>query len=141
MSIISIILGVFSNILLNVSSKLVFLFSTLTIVLVTLGVTSLAFGLGAIYPKFDTDNIAQIEMSYGGIFFVITALVYIGLTLVIEAGPMQMFIKHEFGGKLSAEKLLLRGLDLLILNSVVISLPIWRGIKSLKNYELREWSY
>ncbi|MDI6642199.1 MAG: hypothetical protein QME68_07825 [Elusimicrobiota bacterium] len=141
MSVISITIAVFSNILLNVSSGLVFWFSTLTIVLVSFGITSLAFGLGAIYPKFDTDNIAQIETSYGGIFFIITALLYIGLTLAIAATPMQMFIKHEFGGELSPKKLLLHGVDLLLLNFIAISLPVWRGIKSLKNYELREWSY
>ncbi|OGS23274.1 MAG: hypothetical protein A2252_09325 [Elusimicrobia bacterium RIFOXYA2_FULL_39_19] len=141
MLVLGVIMGVFSNILLQVSSWTVFIVSSLTIILLSFGLLCMALGLGAVYPKFDTDNIAEIESSYGGVFYMACALLYIGLTLAIEARPMQIFIKHHLGGGNHSGELLWYAIDLLVLNAMVIILPVWRGIKHLKSYELREWSY
>ncbi|MBU2615052.1 MAG: hypothetical protein KKG87_05800, partial [Elusimicrobia bacterium] len=138
---LGLIMGIFSNLLLKVSSPIVFWFSSGTIILLSIGLLCMSLGLGAGYPKFDSDNIVEIEASYGGIFYMVCSLVYIGLTLGIEAIPMQLFIKHQLGSQLYWGDLIWHGVDLLILNAIVIGIPIWRGIKSLKNYELREWSY
>ncbi|OGS20649.1 MAG: hypothetical protein A3J83_08215 [Elusimicrobia bacterium RIFOXYA2_FULL_40_6] len=138
---LGLVMGIFSNLLLKVSSPIVFWCSSGTIILLSIGLLCMSLGLGAIYPKFDSDNIAEIEASYGGIFYMVCSLVYIGLTLGIEAIPMQLFIKHQLGAQLYWSDLIWHGVDLFILNAIVIGIPVWRGIKSLKNYELREWSY
>ncbi|OGS33668.1 MAG: hypothetical protein A2293_16910 [Elusimicrobia bacterium RIFOXYB2_FULL_49_7] len=139
---LGLVMGIFSNLLLKVSSPAVFWFSSCTIILLSVGLLCMALGLGAVYPKFDSDNIAEIEASYGGIFYMVCALVYIGLTMGIEAVPMQLLIKHQLGLQgLHLSDLAWHAVDLFILNAIVIGLPLWRGIRSLKKYEMREWSY
>lgn len=139
--ILSVVIGVVSNSLLGVSSAAIFLFSTAGIVLVGFGLLCMALGFGAMYPRFDTENIAQIETSYGGILYMITSVLYVGLTLAIGARPMQLFLKQELGVKLNPADIVWYGVDLLLLNAIVIFVPLWFGLKALKRYELREWTY
>ncbi|MFH2070227.1 MAG: hypothetical protein ABIJ11_03285, partial [Elusimicrobiota bacterium] len=130
--ILSVVIGVVSNSLLGVSSAAIFLFSTAGIVLVGFGLLCMALGFGAMYPRFDTENIAQIETSYGGILYMITSVLYVGLTLAIGARPMQLFLKQELGVKLNPADIVWYGVDLLLLNAIVIFVPLWFGLKALK---------
>ena len=59
-------------------------------VLLTLAISSLALGLGALYPKFDTENAAQIPTGFGGLVFMMSAIVLLGVVIVIEAVPVGM---------------------------------------------------
>ena len=89
-------LVIISNILLDVSGYMMFL-STVTIFLMTIGLTGLGVGMGAMYPKFINENPAQIAMSIGGILYMILSLLYIGVTIVLEAWPVYIyFSQHLF---------------------------------------------
>ena len=136
---IGLILGVFSNVLLKVSSGKIFLLSSLVVLVISSGLVCLASGFGAIYPRFDTENIAQIETSFGGVLYIICALTYIGLTLSIIFRPFLLLIKQEMGMNVHFKDLFWYGIDFLILNLIAIFLPIYFGLKSLKKLELKEW--
>ncbi|MFN3966703.1 MAG: putative ABC transporter permease subunit [Endomicrobiia bacterium] len=137
---IGLVIGMASNILLNVSSYKIFIFSSVVIIVISFGLVCLASGFGTIYPRFDTENIAQIETSFGGILYMLSALAYIGLTLAIIYKPFILLIKHEMGLNIYIKDLVWYFIDFLVLNLVAIFLPIYFGLKSLKNFELREWS-
>ncbi len=84
------IVGV-TNTLLQVS---VFMFavSVGTITLMTLALGSLAVGFGTLYPRFETENAAQIPTSFGGLMFMMTAVCLIGAVLVLEARPVYSYL-------------------------------------------------
>jgi ABC-2 type transport system permease protein len=136
---IGLTLGIISNFLLKVSSYKIFLLSSSVVLVISFGLVCLAGGFGAIYPKFDAENIAQIETSFGGILYIVCALTYIGLTLSIIFRPFLLLIKQEMGMNVHFKDLFWYGIDFLILNLIAIFLPIYFGLKSLKKLELKEW--
>ncbi len=84
------IVGV-TNTLLQVS---VFMFavSVGTITLMTLALGSLAVGFGTLYPRFETENAAQIPTSFGGLMFMMTSVCLIGGILMLEARPVYSYL-------------------------------------------------
>jgi ABC-2 type transport system permease protein len=64
--------------------------------LLTIGPTGLVLGLGSLYPKFDHENISEISSSTGGVLFMILALSYIGLMLMLGARPLYVHLNEKF---------------------------------------------
>jgi ABC-2 type transport system permease protein len=132
------ILIVISNILLEVSGYMMVL-STVTIFLMTLGLTGLGVGMGAIYPKFINENPAQIAMSIGGILYMILSLFYIGVTIVLEAWPVyiyfsqQLFRRASGGGEIG---LYLSYALICVLSFGVTVVPMYVGMKRLQGIEI-----
>ncbi len=62
--------------------------STLTTVSYTLAVGALALALGVFFPQFETENAAQIPTSFGGLVFMLSAVVLLTIIIVIEAVPV-----------------------------------------------------
>lgn len=86
---LSVFLIVVSNYLLKVTPFMMVL-STVTIAFITMGITALGVGIGAIYPKFKFENVAKISSGYGGIIFMIFAMAFIGAVVMLEALPVYM---------------------------------------------------
>jgi ABC-2 type transport system permease protein len=62
--------------------------SVLTIVMMTFAIAGLAVGFGTLYPRFDTENAAQIPTSFGGLLFMMASIVLIGAVITLEARPV-----------------------------------------------------
>lgn len=62
--------------------------SVVTLALMTLGIASLGLCLGSLYPQFDYENAAKIPSSFGGVVYMILAILFIGLNIVLEAWPL-----------------------------------------------------
>lgn len=62
--------------------------SVVTLVLMTLGIASLGLCFGALYPQFEYENAAKIPSSFGGVVYMISAVLFIGLNVVLEAWPL-----------------------------------------------------
>ena len=77
------LLMVFSNLLLRVNAFIMGL-STVTILLVSFGLTSLSIGLGALTPNFKEDNPARIANGVGGTVCVLLSLLYLGAVIALE---------------------------------------------------------
>jgi ABC-2 type transport system permease protein len=88
-----------TNILLQVTPFMMIL-STLTVFFVVPGIVAIGIGLGAAFPDFKAENPTQTITSFGGLVFMITCAGYIGLVVLIEAGPVyNLFmagIRNEF---------------------------------------------
>jgi ABC-2 type transport system permease protein len=55
----------------------------------------LAAGLGARYPRFNAENPSQVAGSYGGVAFMILAVLYIMLMIALLGWPSSVYLFHQ----------------------------------------------
>lgn len=71
-----------------------------TIVLFTLAVSALALMFGVYYPRFNTENAAQIPTSFGGLIYMMASLTLLAVIIFLEAAPIAAYLRAEhFGGQ------------------------------------------
>jgi ABC-2 type transport system permease protein len=84
---VAVALTLATNLILRVQGLMLWT-SLVTIVMITFAVASMALGLGALFPKFDTDNAAEIPTGFGGLLFMMTAISYLAAVVTLEAWPV-----------------------------------------------------
>ncbi len=114
--------------------------SVITMAGMTVGITSLGMGCGARFPRFNAENVAQVATGFGGMFYMILAMVFIVLVVMLEARPVYLFFMAQFRG------IPLNGWELaemwallaaaVLLTVLVAILPMRLGLKSLSRLEL-----
>jgi len=87
-----------TNILLSVTPFMMAL-SIVTVFCLVPGIVAMGIGLGAAYPDFKAENPTQTVTSFGGLIFMIVCAGYIGLIILIEAGPVYHLFMADFRGK------------------------------------------
>ena len=87
-----------TNILLSVTPFMMAL-SIVTVFCLVPGIVAIGIGLGAAYPDFKAENPTQTVTSFGGLIFMIVCAGYIGLIILIEAGPVYHLFMADFRGK------------------------------------------
>ena len=92
------LLIVATNVLLEVTPFMMVL-STVTLFLMTPGIVSLAVAMGAAYPNFSSENPAQAVTGFGGLLFMILSAAYIGVIVILEAGPVYMLFMADIRGR------------------------------------------
>ena len=70
--------------------------TALAVVFMSLALVGLATGLGARYPRFRADNIAQVAGSYGGVTFMVGAVLFLVVMIVLLGWPSSTFLWHRF---------------------------------------------
>jgi ABC-2 type transport system permease protein len=88
-------LTVVSNQLLGVSPFLKWV-AAVAIAVMSVALVGLACGMGARHPRFDAENPTQIAGSYGGVAFMVLAVLYILVTIALLAWPSSVFLWHEY---------------------------------------------
>ena len=79
-----------------------------TMTLLTFAIAGLAIGYGTMYPRFESENAAQIPTSFGGLLFMMTSIVMIGLVVVLEARPVYAYLSaRSFGAELSVVEMVI----------------------------------
>ncbi|MFC1811564.1 hypothetical protein ACFL03_02620 [Thermodesulfobacteriota bacterium] len=123
-----------TNILLQVTPFMMVL-SLTTVFFMVPGIVSMGIGLGAAYPDFTSENPAQTVTSFGGLLYMMLSAGYIGLVIIIEAGPVyNIFMAGVQGRALSVfEWVWVIGSFMLVfvLNVLAIVLPMVFGEKRL----------
>jgi len=134
--IISESLIIVSNLLLGVDNYMMLL-SIITMFFITLAVVGLGVGFGAMYPKFRFDDPAEVSISTGGILFMIVGLIYVGLIIVLEAGPVYAFFQYKiFYKNLGGIGIYLSYLGVLILSLITAYIPLRFGERHLEKIEI-----
>ncbi|MBL8958478.1 MAG: hypothetical protein JNJ98_01390 [Gemmatimonadetes bacterium] len=121
------IVGV-TNTLLQVT-PFMFLVSIGTITLMTFAIASLAVGFGTLYPRFETENAAQIPTSFGGLMFMMSSVCLIGAIIAIEARPVYAYLFARTAGETPDPTNLLLGFGgaaLLCLTATFVPLALAR---------------
>ena len=128
------ILIVATNILLKVTPFMMAL-SGLTVFLVVPGIVAMGIGLGAAYPDFKAQNPTQTVTSFGGLVFMIACAAYIGLVIIIEAGPVYNLFMAGIHNKTISLSIWIWTVGsftlVLVINLLAISLPMRFGEKRL----------
>lgn len=132
------ILIVLSNTLLQVTPFMQYL-GIATVFMMTFGIVALGVGLGAVFPRFKHENVAQIPTGFGGIVYMLLTMLFIGLVIALESWPVyRIFIAQTLGGHISFSgwvTIILSFAAVLAVNCMAIFLPIKAGLKRLKQRE------
>jgi ABC-2 type transport system permease protein len=68
------------------------------IAFMTLALVGLACGMGAEHPRFTAENPTQVAGSYGGVAFMVLAVLYVLTTVALLAWPASLYLWHEYRG-------------------------------------------
>jgi len=131
-------LTVVSNELLGVSLFLRAL-GAVAIVFMTFGLVGLAVGMGARYPRFGAENLTQVAGSYGGVAFMVLAVLFILATVALLAWPASIYLMHQSRGEAitagyRAGMILCFGAAT-ALSTATFWLPMRRGIRALEEMD------
>lgn len=81
-------------------SQFILVVSVLTITMMTFAISGLAIGFGTLFPRFETENAAQIPTSFGGLLFMMASIVVIGIVITLEARPVFSYLASvSFGAE------------------------------------------
>ena len=124
-----------TNLMLRVPAWMMVL-SLITVFLMTFGITAICVGIGAIYPKFAYDHVAEIPTSFGGAICMIFSIGFIGIIVMLEAWPVYLLTSRalRFGGSqiLSPGMIAPSLLAAVALTAIAVALPIGKALKSLE---------
>jgi ABC-2 type transport system permease protein len=87
-------LTVLSSRLLGVHPMLQVL-SAVAIAFMALALVGLAAGMGATHPRFSAENLTQVAGSYGGVSFMVLAVLYMLVTVGLLVWPASTYLWHE----------------------------------------------
>lgn len=135
LEILGIILVLASNYILK-PPQFLNIMSIITVAVAGITLTSLGIGIGAMYPKFDTDNPGEIETSWGGILYMIYSFFYIGITLALEAGWTRMyFLSRVRDVAIYYPAVIGIIISLIIINIIANYLPLKIGLRNMRRIE------
>ena len=128
-------LTILSNELLGAAPALK-LVGGVAIFVMSFALVGLATGMGAEHPRFAHENITQVAGSYGGIAFMVLAVLFILVEVGLLAWPCSTYLWHEFRHQaIPADRqalMTLCGLAALGLSVATFSLSMARGVRALE---------
>lgn len=105
---------------------------SISILEITLGVSGLAVGLGALYPNFREDSPAKIVSGFGGTLNLILGLAYVLTMVLIQNVPSYLILKET----ITLPTLYLCLLIGLAVTTVTCFIPLAMGIRHLESLEM-----
>ena len=113
--------------------------SSVTMFFAVFGIVALGVGMGAMYPNFDHQNIAQVATGFGGLMFMILSAAFVALIVVLEAGPVYVLVMAELRGVPVAgwqwSLIVLSFSAVLFLMAAAVYKPMVMGLKALSERE------
>jgi ABC-2 type transport system permease protein len=102
----------------------------------TFALVGLATGMGAIYPRFNAENLTQVAGSYGGIGYMVLAVLFILVETALLAWPSSIYLWHDYRGiPVPPSRVALMALSLSGAAAVAV-LTFWtamqRGVRALE---------
>ena len=96
----------------------------------------LATGMGAQHPRFNAENTTQVAGSYGGIAFMVLAVLYIVAMIALLAWPASIYFWHRFRelGLPGRDQAWIAVCALLafVLSAATFWIPMQKGIRALE---------
>jgi ABC-2 type transport system permease protein len=134
--VLALILTVTTNTILK-ASPFMMAVSIATVTVYTLSIGGLALGIGALYPQYDTENAAQIPTSFGGLVFMLLAIVLLGGIISLEAVPVVEHLRSLRAGEGSSltPEGVLAFTGAMVLAILSGWLPMRRAVRKLEQLE------
>lgn len=134
--VLAVALVVATGILMEVS-QFIMIVSVVTITMMTFAIAGLAVGFGTLFPRFDTENAAQIPTSFGGLLFMMASIVVIGAVITLEARPVFSFLASKsFGTERDSMEMVIGFGLAAVLCLVATVLPMHLARKRLEQLEV-----
>jgi ABC-2 type transport system permease protein len=124
--VLALALTIGTNLILKITGFMMVL-SVVSIIVMTFAISSMALGFGAVFPKFDTENMAEIPTSFGGMLFMMTATAYLGVVIALQAWPVYAILQTRQTGPVSSGQLTYLAVSLAVaavISLVAIILPL-----------------
>lgn len=99
---------------------------------------ALALGLGAIFPNFETDNTAEIPTSFGGLVFMMSAVSYLAVVVILLAWPVNGFLQARLDGVSGGGEftpLAWGGVGALLITWACVVVPLRAGIRRVRSLQ------
>lgn len=130
------VLIVFTNLLLHVTPFMMGLL-TVTMFFSVMGITAMGVGLGAIYPKFRYENIAQVSTGFGGAIYMILCCLFMAVIILLEAAPVYAFFMAGVRGvPVTASQyiwIIPLFLIVLVIQAAAVFVPMRMGVRALSD--------
>ncbi len=111
----------------------------LTVAMLSLGLSGLSVGLGAIMPNFRETDPSKIAVGYGGTMNLVASLMYLLVTISLMAAPyhaVQLSISERDSWTLRDKAIVVMGLLVgVVVASCAIVIPLRAGIRNLRRME------
>ena len=133
---VALVITVLTNVILHATPFMMTL-SVTTMILLTFAISALALGFGALYPQFETENAAQIPTSFGGLVFMMTAIVLVAGVIVLEAMPVYGYMSAAFRGEAVeiTTSMILAFIGVLLLCITATAVPLKIGLRKMEEFE------
>jgi len=132
------VLIIATNCLLNVTPFMMIL-SAITMFVAVFGIVAMGVGLGALYPRFEYQNIAQVATGFGGLMYMIFSALFMGVIIVLEAGPVYIIFMTDVKGTAITPMewlfIVPSFLMVLAISAFAVYKPMKVGLKALSQYE------
>jgi len=123
---------VLTNVILD-ATPFILVLTTVSMIAMTFALTSLALGFGALYPNYETENVAEIPTSFGGLLFMMAATSYLGLVVVLEAWPVYRYLQGAGAAEGPDVVPLLLGLSgAALLTAAAVVVPLRLGVRKIR---------
>ena len=134
--VIALVITIFTNVLLRATPFMMTL-GIVTIILLTLAISALALGFGALYPQFETENAAQIPTSFGGLVFMMTTIALVAGVIVLEAVPVYGYMNATFRGQeVSVTSAMIAAFaGVIALCAAATAVPLIVGLRRMESFE------
>jgi len=134
--VLALAITVFTNVLLRVTPFMMVV-GISTIILLTLAISAMALGFGALFPQFDTENAAQIPTSYGGLVFMMSTIALLAAVIVIEAVPVSTYLRASFRGEPITFNVWMIGAfaAVVLICAAATIIPIVVGLRRMEQFE------
>ena len=112
----------------------------IVVLTLTMAVVALGTGMGAIFPRFEVENPAQISTGIGGVLYMIASLVVIGATLLLLLRPVGHLLRSSVREipLSSGQWFEIAGFCVLIaaLHLLVVKISMTFGVRALQRMEI-----
>ena len=136
--VMAIALTVSTNLLLKVG-VLMMVLSVVTIAAISFALAALALAFGTVFPQFETENMAQIPTSIGGLLFMMSAISLVGGVLVLESWPVLTIFRNRLVGVgMTSETVLITaigGTAALLICVVATVVPLRIALRRFETFE------
>lgn len=134
--VLALILTGVTNLLLK-ASPFMMIVSLATILGLTLAISAMALGFGALYPQFETENAAQIPTSFGGLVFMMATVALLGAVIVVLAGPVYGYLSAVNAGQSVTVNGLTIGAFALAATICALAtiIPLRVGLRKMESFE------
>ena len=96
--VLALLLTGFTNVLLQVGPYMMVV-GLVTICGLTLAISALALGFGALYPQFETENAAQIPTSFGGLVYMMATVALLAAVIVALWQAVYAYVRAVYDGR------------------------------------------